>query len=54
MIEFFTVMMVLTVIALVVGLWFAIVLGALRLAWRYAPQLIVIAILFVIVMKVIA
>jgi len=54
MIEFFTVMMVLTLIALVVGLWFAIVLGTLRLAWRYAPQLIFIAILFVIAFQVVA
>ena len=54
MIEFFTVMMALTVIALVVGLWFAIVLGALRLAWRYAPQLIFIAVLFTIAYMVVA
>ena len=54
MVEALTVLFALTIIGLLVGLWFALIIGFIRLAWRYAPQLIFIAILFVIAFQVVA
>tara|TARA_B100000073_G_C23390288_1_gene434808 strand:- start:201 stop:365 length:165 start_codon:yes stop_codon:yes gene_type:complete len=54
MIEALFVLFVLAVMGLTVGLFFALVLGSMRLAWRYAPQLIFIAVVFTIAYTVIA
>ena len=54
MVEALTVLFALTIIGLLVGLWFALITGFIRLAWRYAPQLIFIAVLFTIAYMVVA
>ena len=54
MVEALLILFVLTVIGLLVGLWFALIVGFIRLAWRYAPQLIFIAVIFTIAYMVVA
>jgi hypothetical protein len=50
MIEPFILIMFLVGFALGIGIFFSIVLAALRLAWKLAPYVFVIAIVYVIIM----
>jgi len=43
----------LTITGLILGLVFALVLGSMRLAWKYSPQVIAIAVIFTIVYMVV-
>ena len=53
MIDGLFILFALTVIGLIVGLVFALVLGSMRLAWQYSPQVIAIAVIFTIVYMVV-
>jgi hypothetical protein len=49
MIEPFILIMFLVGFALGIGIFFSIVIAALRLAWRYSPYIILIAVLYMII-----